>query len=477
MISQATNATPVLDHPPTIWGLEPVQLHDRYWAARGVQVVRQGDRSEIVDKAELFLLTDAQTLVMFRLRDLVDTLSWLKPRALCVRLRDQRKQGYRERVVTDQEGRFVRFERSYGQTVCRVARVVLTPDHELARAWQTAADLAAARRLLRKSLPRDQRPGRTLAASTHRRDDDDDIMQLVRLLVRKWRQPDATIEHARRARPNVWAPAGAAIAPGARFVGPIWIGAGRSVDDRAPLVGPGVLWDDPDARPKAPSVRWDELEPTGMLAREVRPAKVSRVGRWSKRTFDIVFSLCALTLTLPLFPLIALAIVVEDGWPVMFAHRRETLGARPFMCLKFRSMRRDAEAVKAQLAKENKSDGPQFHMDDDPRLTRVGRFLRRSNLDELPQFINVLMGDMSVVGPRPSPFDENQFCPAWREARLSTRPGITGLWQVKRSRLPGLDFQEWIKYDLEYVERMNLLLDLKIVAQTIPILTRGLIKL
>jgi lipopolysaccharide/colanic/teichoic acid biosynthesis glycosyltransferase len=106
-------------------------------------------------------------------------------------------------------------------------------------------------------------------------------------------------------------------------------------------------------------------------------------------------------------------------------------------------------------------------MENDPRITRVGRVLRKYHLDELPQFFNVLVGDMSVVGPRPSPRKENQFCPPWREARLSVRPGITGLWQVCRTRRAGSDFQEWIKYDLEYVERRTFWLDMKIIAQTV----------
>jgi lipopolysaccharide/colanic/teichoic acid biosynthesis glycosyltransferase len=115
-------------------------------------------------------------------------------------------------------------------------------------------------------------------------------------------------------------------------------------------------------------------------------------------------------------------------------------------------------------------------MDDDPRITRIGRFLRKTNLDELPQFWNVLAGDMSVVGPRPSPEDENQFAPAWREARLSVKPGITGLWQIRRTRKAGSDFQEWIKYDIEYVERQSLWLDLRIIWRTAILVGRKLLR-
>ena len=106
-------------------------------------------------------------------------------------------------------------------------------------------------------------------------------------------------------------------------------------------------------------------------------------------------------------------------------------------------------------------------MDNDPRLLRIGKFIRKYKIDELPQFFNVLVGHMSIVGPRPSPDNENQYCPAWREARLSVRPGITGLWQVKSQRKPLTDFQEWIRYDLEYVQNNSWRLDIWIMVETV----------
>jgi lipopolysaccharide/colanic/teichoic acid biosynthesis glycosyltransferase len=139
-------------------------------------------------------------------------------------------------------------------------------------------------------------------------------------------------------------------------------------------------------------------------------------------------------------------------------------------------MRKDADRMKAQLAARNQADGPQFFMDNDPRLTHVGRLLRKTQIDELPQFINVLLGHMSVVGPRPSPRVENQYCAEWREARLSVRPGITGLWQVRRTRLRGHDFQEWIKYDIQYLDTMNFRLDLKLIWQTILVVIRRAVR-
>ena len=110
----------------------------------------------------------------------------------------------------------------------------------------------------------------------------------------------------------------------------------------------------------------------------------------------------------------------------------------------------------------NQVDGPQFKIDNDPRITGLGQFLRDTCIDELPQFFNVLAGQMSVVGPRPSPENENESCPAWRDARLSVRPGITGLWQLYRTRQEGQDFQEWVYYDTQYVRNVSFRLDLSI---------------
>jgi len=184
------------------------------------------------------------------------------------------------------------------------------------------------------------------------------------------------------------------------------------------------------------------------------------------RSFNVIVSALALLAALPLLPLIALGILIEDGRPIFFGHRRQTVGGRTFTCWKFRTMCRGAEKLKSKLAAQNICDGPQFHIADDPRLTRIGRVLRRWHLDEIPQFWNVLTGDMNVVGPRPSPEDENQYCPSWREARLSVRPGMTGLWQVCRTRQRSADFQEWIRYDLAYVREQSWSLDLSIMART-----------
>jgi lipopolysaccharide/colanic/teichoic acid biosynthesis glycosyltransferase len=286
-----------------------------------------------------------------------------------------------------------------------------------------------------------------------------------------WPRPEASIRRAVRLRGAALADRSAQVAGTASIRGPVWIGAGRAVAEAEQIAGPAVLWDDPASATTPDDVAWQDIEPSSLASRGDRPAR-ARIPP-GKRAFDIVFSLVALAVTAPLYPIIAAAIVAEDGFPVFFAHRRETVGGRDFPCLKFRSMARSAENAKRPLESANRCDGPQFFVPDDPRVTRVGRVLRRLHLDELPQFLNVLAGHMSVVGPRPSPYRENQYCPAWREARLSVRPGVTGLWQVSRTRAAGRDFQEWIRYDLTYVAESSWALDLKIIARTIGLVAGG----
>ena len=461
---------------PTIWGLTPVQLHDRFWAARGIQVVRQGEASEIVEHAELFLLTDPRTLTLFKSTRIVEHLAWVKPDVVWVRLHDDRERGYGERIVSDSSDRFVRFERIYGGSDSRLARVALTPDRRLAQLWQKAPDVRAGWRGLREETARAHRSIMSLDGKVYDRDRDAEVMQFVRAAVAGWKSPDATIPRVRPASDSVWRDESSVIDQSSTLIGPVWIGAGRRIEAKKSIVGPTILWDDPSSRPKVERLEWLEIEPSLNFERPIKPHGRTGLSLALKRAFDIVFSLAALLLTLPLYPLILLAIWLEDGRPFFFAHKRETLGGRQFGCLKFRSMRKNADAIQRQLAARNAADGPQFFIENDPRITRVGHFLRKTNLDELPQFLNVLLGHMSVVGPRPSPFHENQFCPAWREARLSVRPGLTGLWQVRRTRRQGLDFQEWIKFDIEYVENMSWRLDFRIIAETIRLLARGILR-
>jgi lipopolysaccharide/colanic/teichoic acid biosynthesis glycosyltransferase len=465
---------PVRTH--TLWGLEPVHLHPRFWAAFGVQVVRQGEPSQIVESAELFLLTDPRSLVLFKLSDVMEVLNWIQPQVLFLRLHDTREKRYRERVVTDDSGRFIRFQRLYdGSDSARLARVVLTPEREVARLWQSAPDALTGWRRLRKFTPRTDRVTLSIDGAVFDGSSQRELALYLPELVKAWGRPDATIERARQIDRGAFADPDAKIDPGARFIGPVWVGAGRHVPDGTTVIGPAIVWDDPEHRPQTRAIRWLEIEPT-TIPDDPSVRHNTPLDRAFKRLLDLVLALVATLATLPLYPLICLAIWWEDGRPFFFAHRRETVGGREFPCIKFRSMRKDAELLKAQLKQQNQADGPQFFIDNDPRLTRVGRVLRKYHLDELPQFFNVLAGDMSIVGPRPSPRNENQFCPAWREARLSVRPGITGLWQVRRTRAAGSDFQEWIKYDIEYVEKRTWLLDLLIIWKTVTQLLRRVIR-
>ncbi len=458
----------------TVWGLTPADVHARYWASRGVQVVVPGRASEVVPHAELYLLTDPRTLCIFRVASILDTIAWLSPTVYDVRLLDPRQSGYREEVLANPDGRFVKFRRVYRGADHRVARVTLTTDPEVARLWQNAPTTKVARAAIANVVPRTARFTGRARGRVYNGSDPEECGAFLRDLVREWPRPDATIDRVRRVRDGVWADSTARVDSSASFVGPVWIGAGRELPGGASAVGPDIMWDRPDARPDRGEVRWMDLEVLSRPAM-VRPPALPPLYTMAKRAFDVIFSLAVLLGTLPLYPVIMLAILNEDGRPFFFGHRRQTLGGREFTCWKFRSMRKDAERFKAQLTAENMADGPQFFIENDPRHTKVGRFLRKYQLDELPQFWNALVGDMSIVGPRPSPDKENQYCPGWREARLSVRPGITGLWQVRRTRAAGTDFQEWIRYDIEYVEKQGFWFDLWVIWKTLAMVVKGLI--
>jgi len=185
-----------------------------------------------------------------------------------------------------------------------------------------------------------------------------------------------------------------------------------------------------------------------------------------KRIVDCFAAVIVLVLFAPIMPFIVLAVKLTSPGPIFFKDKRQGLYGKTFNCLKFRTMHVGADKIQDKLRFVSQVDGPQFKMADDPRISVVGRFLRETYLDEIPQFINVLLGQMSVVGPRPSPEPENMLCPFWRDARLSVRPGITGLWQIYRTRQLMKDFQEWIYYDTKYVRNLSLSMDLLICWQT-----------
>ncbi len=191
----------------------------------------------------------------------------------------------------------------------------------------------------------------------------------------------------------------------------------------------------------------------------------------AKRMIDLTVSVVGLTLFLPLFVAIAIAIKLDSQGPVLFAQDRVGLNRRRFRALKFRTMIQGADLMQPDLESLNEAEGPVFKIQDDPRITRLGRALRRLSLDELPQLFNVLVGDMSLVGPRPLPVrDVSRIDVRWHKRRFSVKPGITCLWQIN-SRQP--KFEEWIRSDMEYIDNWSLALDMKILAKTLPAVISG----
>lgn len=291
-------------------------------------------------------------------------------------------------------------------------------------------------------------------------------------------------------------PSDAQIAPSARLIGLVWVGRGVRIDANAVVIGPAILAD--RATVGSNATLCNSIVAAGgaigdgqriqnavclsdgrVVRSDVPPSSLMRSGRrayrdWpilsyprlGKRIFDIIFSLVILMLVSPILVIVALMLKITSPGPIFYVARRQGRHGREFGCLKFRSMMVQADALQERLRVVNEVDGPQFKIDNDPRITGFGKFLRDTCIDELPQFINVLLGQMSVVGPRPSPESENETCPAWRDARLSVRPGITGLWQVCRTRQAGMDFQEWVFYDTQYVRNLSFRKDLWICLKT-----------
>jgi lipopolysaccharide/colanic/teichoic acid biosynthesis glycosyltransferase len=301
---------------------------------------------------------------------------------------------------------------------------------------------------------------------------------------------------------------GPEVHPGARLLGPVVVQQGAIVEEGAIVVGPSVLGAgcrvgrDAIVAQSVIGAGVDLLPETIVRHRVVSPlshetaqpmvleppsarhfsgtpavpnfspvsitdeANPHRTAILTKCIVEAIVSFLALLVQAPLLLLIAIAVKLDSRGPIFYGDVREGRDGRRFRCWKFRTMVPDADARQRELAAVNKLDGPQFKLERDPRVTRVGAWLRLTNVDEIPQLWNVAVGEMSLVGPRPSPFRENQTCVPWREGRLSVRPGITGLWQVCRHDRSTGDFHQWIYYDLLYVRHMSPWLDLKILAFT-----------
>jgi exopolysaccharide biosynthesis polyprenyl glycosylphosphotransferase len=192
---------------------------------------------------------------------------------------------------------------------------------------------------------------------------------------------------------------------------------------------------------------------------------------FAKRAFDICASLCAIVVLSPVFIATAIAIRCEDGKAAVFSQRRVGKNGKRFSMYKFRSMRTDAEKLLKKLKEQNEAEGPVFKMKEDPRITRVGKFIRKYSIDELMQLFNVLKGDMSIVGPRPALPREVSKYDAYARQRLLVKPGLSCYWQI--SGRSDIGFDEWMQLDVKYIKEMSFLTDLKIILRTIPAVLKG----
>jgi exopolysaccharide biosynthesis polyprenyl glycosylphosphotransferase len=218
-----------------------------------------------------------------------------------------------------------------------------------------------------------------------------------------------------------------------------------------------------------PGGRVEDFDGGKVLSLVYGPDRV--LGLVAKRLIDVVLGGAATVLLLPVFAIVGVAVLLVDGRPVIFRQTRVGLHGRLFEVVKFRTMVPDAEARLTELEDQNEIKGHAFKITDDPRLTRTGRVLRATSLDELPQVWNLLLGEMSLVGPRPPLHREVAGYDLWHRRRLSMKPGITGLWQVAARRDD--DFDRWVALDLAYIDRWSIWLDLKIMAKTIPAMLQG----
>lgn len=187
-----------------------------------------------------------------------------------------------------------------------------------------------------------------------------------------------------------------------------------------------------------------------------------------KRIIDILFSVTGLLFLIPIFIMVAILIKLESKGPVFFAQERVGKNGEGFKMYKFRSMIVNAEELKEKLHSQNEMSGPMFKMKNDPRVTKVGKFIRKTSIDELPQLLNVLKGEMSLVGPRPSIPQEVMHLEDWMLTRLDVKPGLTCYWQV--SGRNDIDFEDWMKLDVKYVKEQSILIDIKLIFKTFFVL-------
>jgi len=205
---------------------------------------------------------------------------------------------------------------------------------------------------------------------------------------------------------------------------------------------------------------------------ETESQVAASLARLVKRAFDLLFGTILLILAAPLMLVIGLVIWVMEGRPLLYRWQVVGQHGKPFVSWKFRTMVRDADRLKKELLRHNEMQGPVFKMRRDPRITASGRLLRKYSLDELPQLWSVVLGDMSLVGPRPPLLSEYAEYETWQKRKLSVIPGLTCLWQVQ-GRADISDFNDWVRMDLQYIDNWSLGLDFKILLQTASVVLRG----
>jgi len=317
---------------------------------------------------------------------------------------------------------------------------------------------------------------------------------------------------------NIWVGRDVAISPRSYLLGPVVLGDNCVVRDHAQVVGPvilgsgcvvdegaivreSILWSGTEARSRSSlfyciaasntDIKEGQSYNNMVLVGDITHGDVnivpsrgnaesvnrvtiakmeavkSRAYLVTKRMMDLVLSTVALVLLSPLMFLIALVIKLDSPGEAIYCQKRCGKDGREFSMFKFRTMIKNAHQMQKKYMADNSVDGPVFKLEEDPRITRIGNFLRKTSLDELPQLMNVLMGDMSLVGPRPLVMGEMKFSPSWRDIRLKVKPGVTGLWQVEGRSSPY--FHDWIRYDVAYVKEQSLLGDLAIIARTVKV--------
>ncbi len=463
------------EEAPTIWGFGAHDLHDAYWRSHGIQCVRRTESFTPQKGRDLFMLLEPRQCALFDHAVLANSMSWNRAPLSRIRVYSA-NQPYRERVIQNDDGDLLRIDRDYRNLKSRSTRVLMTRRASVAQIWADSEKRRRAWTDLRRYVDWTRTDHYSIKGLTSTCDTPDSARELMRELTKILPEPDLVLNGLVQIRPGIWGIPGTDTGRIDHLLPPVWVGRNTQMNRKSVVVGPTIIEDDSESNAQVPSgltmLEIDEIQRSSNRDVLQETDEIS-VYSLMKRSIDVLVSLCVLLALLPLMTVVGIAVMINDGRPIFFGHVRQTRGGKNFKCWKFRTMLRNAESMVADLTEKNLADGPQVFIENDPRITKVGRLLRRFHIDEVPQFWNVLVGDMSLVGPRPSPEKENQFCPAWRDARLSVRPGITGLWQVERTRAPGMDFQEWIKYDIEYVNRASLLLDARICFKTLYRMVRG----